>query len=76
MTLFEAACGAARHRGLTGSATLADRCLSRSALTGMTGCQMALTSWPDAARIRWRVGRRWRVRKGRSGGSDPGGLIT
>jgi hypothetical protein len=33
-----------------GSVALVDRCAWQSALTGMTGCQMVVTSWSKAAR--------------------------
>ncbi len=45
--------------------------LSRSALIGMTDCQMAITSWPDTVRTRWRAGTPAASCKGRSGCSTP-----
>ena len=44
------------ENGLIGSVALADRCAWQSALTRMTGCQMTIVSWSNAARIRWRAG--------------------
>jgi hypothetical protein len=41
---------------LEGSVALANRCAWRSALTSMTGSQMATTSWSNAAATRWWAG--------------------